>query len=119
MPSIKIRIPSFLWLLFMVLIVAPSFMVASSLEEAKSFSQAVNWTYWLLYKELYFPDFMADIFKYPVALFGMMLPTSASLIMLPFELFLQGSGPILAYAFFAGVSRPISFTNENQEGEQA
>lgn len=117
MTNIRITIPGLLWLLFMVLVVAPSFMVSAFIEEARSFDQAVYWTSWLLSSELYFPEFMASIFTYPITAIGMILPSSASLIMAPFEFFLQGSGPILAYAFFAGVSRPFALLSKQEQEE--
>mgnify|MGYP000877788822 CR=1 FL=1 len=120
MTNIRIKIPAVpavLWFLFMVLVVAPSFMTAAFIEEARTFGQAAHWTNLLLTSELYFPEFMASIFKYPVAAIGMILPSSASLIMAPFEFFLQGSGPILTYIFFAGVSRPFSLLSKQEQEE--
>lgn len=121
MPNIRIKIPAVpavLWFLFMVLVVAPSFMLSAVLEEARSFDQAVNWTGWMLSSHLYFPEFMADYLMYPIAGMARILPSSASFIMLPFEMFLQGSGPILTYIFFAGVSRPFSLMSKQEQEEQ-
>lgn len=97
MTNIRITIPGPLWLLFMVLVVAPSFMTAAFIEEARTFGQAAHWTNWLLTSELYFPEFMASIFKYPVAAIGMILPSSASLIMAPFEFFFRGQAQFDVY----------------------
>ncbi len=99
------------WAAFMVLVFAPAFMLASSVEGI-SYNESVWWMAEQMNDYFSFPVWLADIVSYPAALIAAVLPGTSSLAIIPGEMFLEHLGRILVFLFFLLV-RPPFYVVEN------
>lgn len=92
------------WWLFMVLMVGPAWLLASTVEGVP-FSKAVDIISYGLY-DLHFPSFLVSLVSYPVTLLATLIPGSSALVMLILFLFLSYGAFFVAFLYFALVQPP-------------
>lgn len=100
------------WAIFMVLIVAPAFLLASA-TESHSLSETAHGAYRLL-SGLHMPDIISAVAAYPIAIVATLLPSSSSLLPFLGEMIWKGVGVILLAAAFINI-RPPFYKKEGQE----
>ncbi|KGK24511.1 hypothetical protein GT93_06490 [Pseudomonas plecoglossicida] len=100
------------WAIFMVLIVAPAFLLASA-TESHSISEVADGAYKLLC-DLHLPYIISGIVAYPVAIVATLLPSSSSLLPFLGEMIWKGVGVTLLAAAFLNI-RPPFYKKEGQE----
>lgn len=102
------------WMLVMVFIVAPAFIVASGME-GLDFEHSVTFT--LITLQNYgAPYFLVSLIAYPVTVVATLIPGTSSLAVLFGDFFLwKGLGVVLLLAFFINFEPP--FYREVKESE--
>lgn len=94
------------WMLLMVLVVAPAFMMASGME-GLDFHESVIFTRGTFHY-FGFPDFIASILAYPVTVVATVIPGSSSLITMLGDFFVwQGLGVVFLVVFFINFEPPF------------
>ncbi|POA83699.1 hypothetical protein C1882_18290 [Pseudomonas sp. FW305-E2] len=93
------------WAIFMVLIVAPAFMLASS-TEFYSLGEIANEAAHLL-GSYYVPDIISAAVAYPIATLATILPSSSSLLPFFGDMIWKGVGVILLAAAFLNIRPPF------------
>lgn len=101
------------WMAFMVFIVAPAFVLASSVE-GLDFSQSVLSVQGDLYG-FWVPSFIGDYLAYPVTMLATILPGTSSMATFFGEMIWSGVGLVMTIIFFINFEPP--FYTEPQVAE--
>jgi hypothetical protein len=92
------------WFLFMVMVFAPAWLFASSVEGVP-FEMAVD----IIRQELgylFFPDFLSSVLSYPVTALATLIPGSSAFIIMPIYMWVGGFSVVVAMLYFAFVQPP-------------
>ncbi|MBI6882978.1 hypothetical protein [Pseudomonas putida] len=100
------------WMLLMVLIVTPAFIMASGVE-GLSFSEAAHFVDFTLWS-MGVPALITGVLAYPITLVATLIPGTSSLAVMFGEFFLwKGLGVVLLLAFFIQLEPPF-YRKESQ-----
>lgn len=101
------------WMLLMVFIVAPAFMMASGME-GLGFQDSLSLTF-NTFHDYGLPQFMTELLVYPVTIVATVIPGTSSLATMPADFIWPGLGVIFLVVFFINFEPP--FYRETPEVE--
>lgn len=93
------------WMLLMVFLVAPAFLMASGMEGV-GFQEGASYTFMTL-QAYGVPSFLAEWLAYPVTILATLIPGTSSLVAVMGDTIFTGLGMIFLIAFLANVEPPF------------